>query len=124
EYVACNGEGDGVLVLSEFAGAAAEMGEALLINPFDEERTASTVKRALTLDEGERRQRMKALHGRVLHNDVFHWGDRFLTSLEESVSARGRYSDTQPKRLLANEVREAYNRVNRRLLVLDYDGTL
>jgi len=59
EYVACKAEGDGVLVLSEFAGAAAEMGEALLINPFDEERTASTVERALALDEDERRQRMK-----------------------------------------------------------------
>ena len=43
EYVACKPEGDGVLVLSEFAGAAAEMGEALLINPFDEERTESTI---------------------------------------------------------------------------------
>jgi trehalose-6-phosphate synthase len=41
EYVACKAESDGVLVLSEFAGAAAEMGEALLINPFDEERTTS-----------------------------------------------------------------------------------
>ena len=47
EYVACKPEGDGVLVLSEFAGAAAEMGEALLINPFDEERTAATIQRAL-----------------------------------------------------------------------------
>ena len=65
EYVACKPEGDGVLVLSEFAGAAAEMGEALLINPFDEERTESTIKRALALDEQERRMRMKMLHRRV-----------------------------------------------------------
>src|SRR5690606_16947006 len=43
EYVACKPDGDGVLVLSTFAGAAAEMGEALLINPHDEERTAATV---------------------------------------------------------------------------------
>src|SRR5438094_10143257 len=69
EYVACKAEGDGVLVLSEFAGAAAEMGEALLINPFDEERTASTVERALALDEQERRERMRALHNRVLRNN-------------------------------------------------------
>ena len=60
EYVACKAEGDGVLVLSEFAGAAAEMGEALLINPFDEERTAATVERALALDQQERRLRMTA----------------------------------------------------------------
>jgi len=124
EYVACKPEGDGVLVLSEFAGAAAEMGEALLINPFDEERTASTIERALALEEEERRQRMKRLHGRILRNDVFRWGDRFLAALQDAVSARGRYSDTQPKRLRTGEVLDAYSRGRRRLLVLDYDGTL
>jgi trehalose 6-phosphate synthase/phosphatase len=124
EYVACKPDGDGVLMLSEFAGAAAEMGEALLINPFDEERTAVTLKRALTLDEPERRQRMFALHNRVLRNNVFHWGDRFLTALQEAVAERGHYVDTQPRRLRPIEVRDAYARAHRRLLILDYDGTL
>jgi len=124
EYVACKAEGDGVLVLSEFAGAAAEMGEALLINPFDEERTASSIERALTLDENERRRRMDQLHSRILHNNVFRWGERFLASLEDAVSERGRYSDTQPKRLRTTEVLDAYRRASRRLLMIDYDGTL
>jgi len=124
EYVACKADGDGVLVLSEFAGAAAEMGEALLINPYDEDRTASTVERALTLEEEERRQRMRTLHDRILRNNVFRWGERFMASLQEVVSARGRYSDTQPQRLRATEVRDAYKRASRRLLILDYDGTL
>lgn len=124
EYVVCKPEGDGVLVLSEFAGAAAEMGEALLINPFDEERTASTIARALALEDEERRQRMKTLHGRIRRNNVFYWGERFLASLQEAVSTRGRYSDTQPKRLRAADVAEAYRRAGRRLLVLDYEGTL
>jgi trehalose 6-phosphate synthase/phosphatase len=124
EYVACKPDGDGVLVLSEFAGAAAEMGEALLINPFDEERTAATVKRALTLDDQERRQRMLALHHRVLRNNVFRWGDRFLGELEEAVSERGHYIDTQPRKLQPMEIRDAYARASRRLLILDYDGTL
>src|SRR5207237_9006812 len=61
EYVACKPDGDGVLVLSEFAGAAAEMGEALLINPFDEERTSATIERALDLDEPARRQRISEI---------------------------------------------------------------
>lgn len=124
EYVACKAEGDGVLVLSEFAGAAAEMGEALLINPYDEERTAATIQRALSLDEQERRLRMTALHNRVLRNNVFHWGDRFLAALEESVSERGRYIDTQPQSLKPGEVRDAYLGASRRLLIFDYDGTL
>lgn len=124
EYVACKPDGDGVLVLSEFAGAAAEMGEALQINPFDEDRTAGTIERALALDEQERRQRMTALHNRVLRNDVFHWGERFLSALEEAVSDRGRLVDTQPKRLQPMAVRDAYAQARRRLLILDYDGTL
>jgi trehalose 6-phosphate synthase/phosphatase len=124
EYVACKPEGDGVLVLSEFAGAAAEMGEALLINPFDENRTAETIARALALDEQERRLRMTALHKRVLRNDVFHWGDRFLVALQEAVSERGRYADRQPQRLRPPEIHDAYVRANRRLLIFDYDGTL
>jgi len=124
EYVASKPDGDGVLVLSEFAGAAAEMGEALLINPYDEERTAATIKRALSLDEQERRLRMTALHNRVLRNDVFHWGERFLGSLEDAVSERGRYIDTQPQRLRAGDIRDAYLQASRRLLILDYDGTL
>src|SRR5215469_13025522 len=124
EYVACKPEGDGLLVLSEFAGAAAEMGEALLINPYDEDRTAETIARALALDEQERRQRMTALHRRVLRNDVFHWGDRFLAALQAAASERGRYADTQPERLRPSEIHDAYVGANRRLLILDYDGTL
>ena len=124
EYVACKYEGDGVLVLSEFAGAAAEMGEALLINPFDEERTATTINRALALDEQERHLRMAALHSRVQRNNVFHWGERFLAALQDAASERGRYIDTQPQRLRPSEVRDAYLDTNRRLLIFDYDGTL
>ena len=124
EYVACKAEANGVLVLSEFTGAAAEMGEALLINPFDEERTAATIKRALSLDEQERRLRMTALHNRILRNNVFHWGERFLASLEDAVLERGRYIDTQPQTLRPAELRDGYLHSSRRLMVIDYDGTL
>jgi trehalose 6-phosphate synthase/phosphatase len=51
-------------------------------------------------------------------------GDRFVASLEEAVSACGRYIDTLPKRLRAPEVQDAYMRASQRLLILDYDGTL
>src|SRR5207244_12271159 len=108
----------------EFAGAVGEMCQALLIKPLDEERTASTVERALALDEDERRQRMKTIHARVLRNNVFRWGDRFLTSLQEAVSERGRYVDTQPQRLRPAEAQQAYMCAQRRLLALAYDGTI
>ncbi|HEY7515491.1 MAG TPA: trehalose-6-phosphate synthase, partial [Vicinamibacteria bacterium] len=68
EYVACKRGGDGALVLSEFAGAAAEMGEALLVNPYDEHLTVDAVARALAMPHEERRERMTALYRRVLRN--------------------------------------------------------
>ena len=88
EYVACKPDGEGVLVLSSFAGAAAEMGEALLINPYDEECTASAIMRALSMDAAEQDERMSGMHRRVLRNDVFSWGDRFLNELDDAHKHR------------------------------------
>jgi trehalose 6-phosphate synthase/phosphatase len=123
EYAACKPEGDGVLVLSEFAGAAAEMGEALLVNPYDEERTAEVVLRALRLDPVERRDRMIALYRRVLRNNVFRWGERFLAELK-AAAARSTPSEPRARWLDPAKVMEAYREAKRRLLILDYDGTL
>ena len=124
EYVVCHPEGDGALVLSSFAGAAAEMGEALLVNPFDEERTALSVKRALTMSAEEKHDRMLALHERVLRNNVFAWSDRFLSLLDAAAQARREAVPNNPPRLLAHQVADAYRQATRRLLLLDYDGTL
>lgn len=124
EYVACKRDGNGVLILSEFAGAAAEMGEGLMINPFDEDRTSEVVVRALTMEEHERRDRMCALHTRVTRNNVFHWADRFLAALAESASERRQNADPEPKRLRFTEIQQAYGHATHRLLILDHDGTL
>ena len=124
EYCACKAEGNGVLVLSEFAGAAAEMGEAFLVNPIDEERTAEVIDRALRLDDEERRERMRPLHERVVHNDVFAWGDRFLAALQQAGGARARLGELEPRSLDVREAVAAYRNARRRILMLDYDGTL
>lgn len=124
EYVACQADGKGVLVLSSFAGAAAEMAEALLINPLDQERTALTVTRALVMSDEEKRDRMLALHERVLRNDVFVWGDRFLALLEEAAKLRRERAPESPPPLPVEEFIAAYQRAAKRLLLLDYDGTL
>ncbi len=124
EYVACRTDGTGVLVLSSFAGAAAEMAEALLINPFDQERTAFTVARALAMNDEEKRDRMLALHERVLRNDVFAWGDRFLTLLDEAAKLRGESAPGDPPPLPLAQLVDAYRKAAKRLVLLDYDGTL
>jgi trehalose 6-phosphate synthase/phosphatase len=124
EYIACHESGDGALVLSEFAGAAAEMGEALLINPFDEDRTAEVVMQALSLPEAQKKDRMRALARRVARNNVFAWGDRFVTNLAEAARARAERAYGEPTRVPISELVAEFSSSRRRLLMLDYDGTL
>lgn len=124
EYVACKSSGDGVLVLSEFAGAAAEMGEALLVNPYDEEGLSQTIARALSLGETEKRERMMALYRRVHKNNVFAWGDRFIKNLNAAVQTRSEQPHDEPLALEPAQLVEAFTRAKSRLIMLDYDGTL
>jgi len=124
EYVACKSSGDGVLVLSEFAGAAAEMGEALLVNPYDEEGLSATINRALKLPETESRQRMLALYRRVHKNDVFVWGSRFVENLKNARQARSKQAHDEPVPLQSEALVHAYSQAENRLVLLDYDGTL
>ncbi len=74
EFVTCCVDDRGVLVLSEFAGAAEQMGEgALLVNPFDLDKTADAIYQGLTLSVDERKRRIQHLRGVVRENDVHHW---------------------------------------------------
>src|SRR6185295_3817340 len=82
EYVASRTDGDGVLVLSELAGAASELGEALTVNPYDVESLALTLDRALSMPENERRERMTSLRDKVRARPVELWAQSFVHSLE------------------------------------------
>lgn len=80
EYIASNVEETGVLILSEFAGAATQLQhEALLINPYDIEGLAETIFKALTLSSSERKKRMHKMRRRVQKYDVFWWVRHFLS---------------------------------------------
>ncbi|MFV0427180.1 MAG: trehalose-6-phosphate synthase [Beutenbergiaceae bacterium] len=81
EYVAARSDLDGVLVLSEFAGAADELPQALLVNPHDIEGTKRTIMAAIEMPRPERRRRMKALRRRVMDHDVDRWAADFLRAL-------------------------------------------
>ncbi len=124
EYVACKSSGDGVLVLSEFAGAAAEMGEALLVNPYDEEELSAMIARSLSLCETEKRDRMMALYRRVHKNNVFAWGDRFVQNLTTAVQTRSEQPHNEPLPLEKKPLLDAFIQAQSRIIMLDYDGTL
>ncbi|MGA9477808.1 MAG: trehalose-6-phosphate synthase, partial [Desulfobacterales bacterium] len=82
EYCAANVTENGVLIMSEFAGAAAQLQEeALLVNPYDVEEVAETIATAVDMPIAERRRRMKALRRKVRKFDIYWWVDSFLNAI-------------------------------------------
>ncbi|HYC77489.1 MAG TPA: trehalose-phosphatase, partial [Planctomycetota bacterium] len=123
EFVASRVDDDGVLVLSEFAGASAELGEALPVNPYDIDGAAETIGRALTMPRDERAARMRALRRRVALGDVDRWARNFLTSLDAAaVSPRG--PARQARMRDAEQLSTLFASAPKLILFLDYDGTL
>jgi trehalose 6-phosphate synthase len=82
EYVAARGDLRGVLVLSEFAGAAAELKHALLVNPHDIAGVKAQLLRALRMDPAESAKRMRGMRRHVARYDLDHWANSFFQSLE------------------------------------------
>jgi trehalose 6-phosphate synthase len=85
EYIAAQDPQDpGVLVLSRFAGAAEQLGDALLVNPYDIQGTAGAIQRALQMPLDERRQRHRRLLANIRAQDVHWWRNQFLTALAQT----------------------------------------
>jgi trehalose 6-phosphate synthase/phosphatase len=82
EFVASRLHSDGVLVLSEFAGAAAELKEALIVNPYDTEGMATAIKTAIEMPRDQQRTRMSAMRSTVINCDVNFWAQSFLGALD------------------------------------------
>jgi trehalose 6-phosphate synthase/phosphatase len=125
EFVTARPDEDGVLVLSEFAGAAAEMGEALQVNPYDIDTMAQAYSDALNMPEEERRLRMRSLRQRIASRDVHHWAKSYVEALgsarrPSSPGITQVLSTPDDLAALAARLRSA----ERLVLLLDYDGTL
>ena len=125
EFVASRTDGDGVLVLSEFAGASWELPEAVQVNPYDVDGMAEACYRALTMEPEERKTRLAPLRARVQTYDVHHWATTFLEQLEAITRLGPASVRPTPGLAAAREALLARQRETEDLLVfLDYDGTL
>jgi trehalose 6-phosphate synthase len=87
EYVACRNDESGALVLSEFTGAADELGSAFLVNPHDIEGLKDAIVRAATVSPAEARRRMRSMRRRVREYDVARWAASFLAALDAAPAA-------------------------------------
>ena len=83
EYVAARDDGDGVLLLSKFTGAAVELRDALLVNPYDTSGVAEAIHRGLEMDRAERRQRMQRMRRHVMEHNIYRWAANVLGALRE-----------------------------------------
>ena len=124
EYVASRVDDDGVLVLSEFAGAATELQEAVRVNPYDIDGVAAALARAMRMPPDEQRLRMQALRKRVSAHDVGHWARSFLEHLEAASSPMSRRSPAPPPSVTLTRRVEELDSAPELVLLLDYDGTL
>ena len=84
EYVASRVDEDGVLILSAFAGAAQELKDSLIINPYATEQFADAIHQALNMCDGERRERMQKMRSTVRENNIYKWAGRIMTELMQA----------------------------------------
>jgi trehalose 6-phosphate synthase/phosphatase len=124
EYLACQGEPTGVLILSEMAGAAVELSEAILVNPTDKKEVAAAIDKALSMSETERITALRHMQNRLKRYDVFSWAEEFFETMKQ---VRREYRIRRVRLLsepVENEIVNQYVRALHRVFFLDYDGTL
>jgi trehalose 6-phosphate synthase/phosphatase len=124
EYVATRTNADGVLILSEMAGAASEMQEALLINPNNADQVATALHQALQMPDSEQKSRMMALQKRLSRYTVERWAQDFMKGLQDARQPIVALSGKKITPKISDNLYESYISSENRLVLLDYDGTL
>lgn len=124
EYVATRIDKTGVLILSEMAGSAYEMNEALLINPNNFEQQADTLKSAINMPKEEQIARNMFLQNRLERYNVEVWANEFMNSLNQKRDVIDTFISEKMSENILGEIGDKYSKAKKRLLFLDYDGTL
>jgi trehalose 6-phosphate synthase/phosphatase len=124
EYVASKRDGTGMLVLSEMAGAAKELGEAIIVNPNNKEEIVSAIKQALTMSKEEQIERNREMQKRLARYSVGGWVGDFLGCLEKTKMRQEERAVTKFTSEISDRLVEDYAGSSNRLILLDYDGTL
>lgn len=124
EYVASRQDGDGVLILSEMAGAANELVEALIINPQDTAEIVEALHTACTMPLDQQQRTLEAMQKRVQLHNVEYWATHFIEGLETMAEEQRQAASVQLKGEALQDLINDYAAAKKRLLLLDYDGTL
>ncbi len=124
EYIASKTDQTGVLILSEMAGAAKELIEAVQVNPDDIHDIVRALHKALTMPQQEQIARNAAMQQTLKRYNVTRWSEVFMTRLQEAHQATDKIKRKRFSEEILAEIVNAYNESDKRLFLLDYDGTL
>lgn len=124
EFIASKADKKGVLILSEMAGAAKELSDALLINPNDRPGMVRALEEALEMPEQEQIRRMDIMQRSLKKFTIFHWVNLFIQNLKEVKEGQSAMTTERMNPGIQNEIVSHYQSAEKRLLLLDYDGTL
>ena len=124
EFVATRVDMDGVLILSEMAGASKELFEAVSINPFDLDSMADSILKAIKMPLDEQKRRNNTMQKRLSRYTVKYWAKEFFKALNKKSSEAKESSVKKINSSKAIEIKKEYNKSEKRLFLLDYDGTL
>ena len=122
EFVASNHK-HGVLILSETAGAAQELHDAIIVNPREPESLVNALQQALSMRKRELRGRLKRMKKDLSINTVQHWAKNFIDTLQQPIPGTPRLTRSLSPRI-SHLLQTDFRRAKKRLLLLDYDGSL
>ena len=124
EYVAVKGDNPGVLILSEMAGAAAELQSAIQINPNDIKEIENAILQALIMPYSEQMERMKKMQAIISKHTVKKWASNFVGNLLAVCDKNKTLNQKELNLLNSKRISNSFKNSSHRLLVFDYDGTL
>ncbi|HEU4860464.1 MAG TPA: bifunctional alpha,alpha-trehalose-phosphate synthase (UDP-forming)/trehalose-phosphatase [Chitinophagaceae bacterium] len=124
EFVASRQDKKGVLILSELAGAARELTDALTINPNDTKELAEKISEAFSMNVEEQHRRIETMQARIKQYDIFTWADDFLAQLKNIKKKQQEFQVKFMDDVSRMTMLEHYRKARTRLFLLDYDGTL
>jgi len=124
EFLASKVEGRGVLILSETAGSAKELGEAITINVNNEAEVVDALKTALDMSDAEQGERLRIMQRRLRRYTVRRWAEEFIESLLAAARAQEEMGAHSLGAQARRKLKQSFQSAKRRLVLLDYDGTL
>ncbi len=124
EFLVSKIQGDGVLILSEMAGSVKELGEALIVNPNDINNMAESIETALKFSKKQQIDNNKIMRQRLRRYDVTRWANEFMKSLKETKEQQKEMLSKKLTEETIEKIAKDYNKAKKRLLLLDYDGTM